>query len=164
MAIIVGSQRRRVVQDNGSTFDIIINEVHYGQNLCANLFSINKAIKNGFNLRNDGTSICLTRGSASITFHSVINTLSGSISGIKMACKESSVAYTAQGRTELVNSIDINKFHEMIAHCDSDRLKRATAIHGLRLKFDLYCDDCAVAKARAEERKSRLEGRESIIW
>ena len=149
MATKVGSLKRRVVQLDGSTLDIIINEVKYVPNLCANLFSINKAIKNGFNLSNNGTSICLTKGSASITFDRVINTLSGSISGIKMVCKESSVAYTAQGKTESINSIDINKFHEMIGHCGSDRLKRTAAIHGLRLKGDLkICEDCAVAKAR----------------
>lgn len=149
MATKVGSFRRRVVQLDGSTLDIIINEVKYVPNLYANLFSINKAIKNGFNLSNNGTSICLTKGSASITFDRVINTLCGSISGIKMVCKESSVAYTAQGKTESVNSIDINKFHEMIGHCGSDHLKRTAAIHGLRLKGDLkICEDCAVAKAR----------------
>jgi hypothetical protein len=39
----VGSLRRCVVQLNGSTLDITINEVKYVPNLCANLFSINKA-------------------------------------------------------------------------------------------------------------------------
>jgi gag-polypeptide of LTR copia-type len=84
MATKVGSLMRCIVQLNGSTLDIIINEVKYVPNLCANLHSINKAIKNGFNLRNNGTSICLTKGSASITFDRIINTLSGSISGIKI--------------------------------------------------------------------------------
>jgi hypothetical protein len=72
----IGSLRRRVVQLNGSTLDITINAVKYVPNLCAYLFSINKAIKNGFNLSNNGTSICLTKGSASITFFRIINTLS----------------------------------------------------------------------------------------
>jgi hypothetical protein len=61
MAMKVGSLRRHVVQLDGSTLNIIINEVKYVPNLCANLLSINKAIKNGFNLSNNGTSICLTR-------------------------------------------------------------------------------------------------------
>jgi hypothetical protein len=124
MATKVGSLRHRVVQLDGSTLDIIINEDKYVPNLCANLFSISKAIKNGFKLSNNGTSICLTKGSASITFDRVTNTLSGSISGIKMVCKESSVDYTAQGKTESVNSSDINKFHEMIGHCVSDKARQ----------------------------------------
>ena len=149
MATKVGSLKRRVVQLDGSTLDVTINEVKYVPDLCVNLFSINKAIKTGFNLSNNGTTICLTKGSASIAFDRVIKTLSGSISGIKMVCKESSVAYTAQHKTELRNSIDINKFHEMLGHCGSDRLKRTAMIHGLKLKGELkVCEDCAIAKAR----------------
>jgi hypothetical protein len=145
----VGSLRRRVVQLNGSNLDITINEVKYVPNLCANLFSINKAIKNGFNRSNNGISICLTKGSASITFDRIINSLCGSISGIKMVSHQSSVAYVAKGKLQLIKSIDINKFHEMIGHCGFDRLKRTATIHGLRLKGELkVCEDCAVAKAR----------------
>ena len=114
MATKVGSLKRCVIQLNGSTLDITIHEVKYVPNLCANLFSINKAIKNGFNLSNKGTSICLTKGSASITFDRVINTLSGTISGIKMVSNESSVAHVAQGNSDSIKDIDINKFHEMI--------------------------------------------------
>jgi hypothetical protein len=120
----VGSLRRCVVQLNGSTLNITINEVNYVPHLCANLFSINKAIKNGFNLRNNGTSIGLAKGSASITFDRIINTLSGSISGIKMVSHQSSVTYLAKGKSELIKSIDINKFHEIIGHCGFDCLKR----------------------------------------
>lgn len=50
LATKVGSLRRRVVQLDGSTLDITINEVNDVTTLCANLFSINKAIMNGFNL------------------------------------------------------------------------------------------------------------------
>jgi hypothetical protein len=66
-----------------------------------------------------------------------------------MVSHQSSVACVAKGKLEMIKSIDINKFHEMIGHCGSDRLKRTAAIHGLRLKGDLkVCEDCAVAKAR----------------
>jgi hypothetical protein len=129
--------------------NITINEVKYVPKLCANLFSINKAIKNGFSLSNKGTSICLTKGSASITFDRVINTLSGTISGIKMIGNESPVAYVAQNNFSSVNAIDINKFHKMIGHCGTDRLKRTATIHNLKLKGELkVCEDCALAKAR----------------
>jgi hypothetical protein len=37
-------------------------------------------------ISNHGTAICLTKGSASIIFDRVIQTLSGSISGIEMVC------------------------------------------------------------------------------
>jgi hypothetical protein len=67
-----GSLKHCVVQLDGSVLDITINKVTYVPKLCANLFSINKAISNGFSLSNKGTSICLARGSASIIFDRVI--------------------------------------------------------------------------------------------
>ena len=149
MATKVGSLKRRVLQIDSSTLEITIKEVKFVPNLCANLFSINKAIKNGFNLSNKGTSICLTKGSSSITFDRVIKTLSGTISGIKMVPNDSSVAYAAHGIQDSTKTIDINKFHEMIGHCGFDRLKKTAEIHGLKLKGELkVCEDCAMAKAR----------------
>jgi hypothetical protein len=145
----VGSLKRRVIQLDGSVLNITINKDKFVPKLCANLFSINKAIKNGFSLSNKGTSICLTKGSASITFDRVINALSGTISGIKMIGNESPVASIAQSNFSSVNAIDINMFHKMIGHCGTDRLKRTATIHNLRLKGELkVCEDCALAKAR----------------
>ena len=85
--------------------------MNYIPNLCANLIIINKFIKNGLNLSNKGTSICLKKGSVSITFDRVINTLIGTISGIKMVSNKSSVAHVAQGNSDSVKNIDKNKFH-----------------------------------------------------
>jgi hypothetical protein len=92
----VGSRKCCVVQLEASVLDITINKVKYVPKLCANLFSINKAIKNGFNLSNKGTSICLTKGSASIIFDRIIITMNRAISGNKMIGNESPVAYHAQ--------------------------------------------------------------------
>jgi hypothetical protein len=54
VATKVGSLRHCVIQLDGSTLDIVINEVKYLPDVCANLFSVNKAIKNGFYLSNEG--------------------------------------------------------------------------------------------------------------
>jgi hypothetical protein len=72
VATKVGSLRRQVIQLDGSKLDIEINEVKYLPDLCANLFSVNKALKNGFKLSNDGENISLTKGSACITFDIII--------------------------------------------------------------------------------------------
>ena len=85
----------------------------------------------------------------SITFDRVINTLSVTISGVKMVSYKSSVVHVAQGNSDSVKDIDINKFHEVIGNCVFDRLKKTARIHCLRLKGELkVCEDCAVAKAR----------------
>jgi hypothetical protein len=57
MATKVGSLKLCVVQLDGSVLDIKINKVKFVPKLCANLFSINKAIKNRFSHSNKGTSI-----------------------------------------------------------------------------------------------------------
>jgi hypothetical protein len=84
VATKVGSLRRRVIQVDGSTLDIIINDVKFIPELCDNLFSVNKALKNGFKLSNMNENISLTKGSASITFDRSIKSLDGTVPGIKM--------------------------------------------------------------------------------
>jgi hypothetical protein len=66
-----------------------------------------------------------------------------------MISNQSSVAYIAQGKSDSVNSIDVNRYHEIIGHCGFDGLKKTATIHGLRFKGELkLCEDCAVAKTR----------------
>jgi hypothetical protein len=132
----VGSLRRRVIQVDGSTLDIVINDVKFLPELCANLFSVNKALKNGFKLSNKNENISLTKGSASITFDRIIKSLDGTVSRIKMIHLDSPSAYIAQNKLDSVKSIDMNKFHEMIGHFGLDRLKKAAQVHRLKLKGD----------------------------
>jgi hypothetical protein len=145
----VGSLRRRLIQLDGSTLDIVINEVKYLPDLCANLFSVNKAFKNGCRLSNEGESISLTKGSSSITFDRIIKSLDGTISGIKMVSLDSPTAYIAQNKIDSNKSIDVNKFHEMIGYCGLDCSKKTAQIFDLKLRGDFkVCSDCAIAKAR----------------
>jgi hypothetical protein len=83
VATKVGSLRRRVIQVKGSTLDIVINDVKFLPELCANLFSVNKELKNGFKLSNKNENISLTKVSTSITFDRIIKSLDGTVSGIK---------------------------------------------------------------------------------
>ena len=85
IAAKVGSLKCKVIQVDGSSLDVTLHEVKYVPELWVNLFSINKALKNGFNLSNKGVSICLSKGSASVTFDRVFRTTNGFVSGIKMS-------------------------------------------------------------------------------
>jgi hypothetical protein len=149
LATKVGSLRRRVVQVDGSTLEIVISEVKYLPDLCANLFIMNKALKNGYKLSDEGDNISLTKGSAFIFFDIIIKSLDGTVSRIKMVSLESSTAFVTQNILESNKIINVNKFHEMIGHCGVDRLKKTAQVHGLKLKGDFkVCKDCAIAKAR----------------
>jgi hypothetical protein len=137
----------------------VISEVKYLPDLCANLFSMNKALKDGFKLSNEGENISLTKGSASITFDSIIKSLDGTVSGIEMVSLESPSAYIAQNKTDSSKSIDVNKFHEMIGHCGVNCLNKTAQVHVLKLKGDFkVCEDCAVAKARQKNLNKDWKG------
>jgi hypothetical protein len=136
VATKVGSLRRCVIQVDGLTLDIVINDVKFLPELCANLFSVNKALKNGLKLSNKNENISLTKGSASITFDRIIKSLDGIVSGIKMVYLDSLTAYVAQNKLYSGKSIDVNKFYEIIGHCGLDCLKKTAQAHGLKLKGD----------------------------
>jgi hypothetical protein len=57
VSLKVGSLKHCVIQLNGSTLDITINEVKCVPDLYINLFSINKAIAKRFKPSNIGTAI-----------------------------------------------------------------------------------------------------------
>jgi hypothetical protein len=48
------------------------------------LFRIGKALKNGFNLSNDGEIIKLSKGNVTLTFDKVVRTKNGFVPGIKL--------------------------------------------------------------------------------
>jgi hypothetical protein len=146
VATKVGSLRRRVLQVDGSTLDIVINDVKFLPELCANLFSLNKALKNGIKLNNKNENISLTKVLVSITFYRIIKSLDETVSGIKMIYLDSPTTYVAQNKLDSVKSIDVNKFHEIIGHCGLDCLKKTAQVHGLKLKGDFkVCEDCAIS-------------------
>jgi hypothetical protein len=55
----LGDLKCEVTQVNGSNFEVRLKEVNNVPELCVNLFRINKALKKGFKLINDGVSMCL---------------------------------------------------------------------------------------------------------
>jgi hypothetical protein len=158
-----GNLRCCVIQVDGSTLDIVINDVKFLPELCANLFSVNKALKNGFKLNNGNENISLTKGSASITFDRIIKSLDGTVSGIKIVYLDFPTSHVPQNKLDSVKSIDVNKFHEMIGHCGLDRLKKTAQVHGLKLKGDFkVCKDFAVAKARQKNLKKDWKSQSQV--
>jgi hypothetical protein len=127
---------------------VTLKKVKYVPELWLNMFSISKALKNGFDLSNKGLMISLKKGSVSVLFDRVIKTVNASISDIKMTTYDPSVAYHAKGSLTAIKEIDVNMFHEMIGRCGVDRLKKTANIHALKLKGEFnVCEECKLAKA-----------------
>jgi hypothetical protein len=113
------------------------------------LLSTNKALKNSYDLRNKGLSICLSKGSFSINFDRVMRTTNGSVSGIKLIVNESPVVCNTLSSTYYGKNLDINEFHKILLQCGSDRLEKTSKIHDLKLIGEFKtCEQCAIAKAR----------------
>jgi hypothetical protein len=55
----IGNVKCEVTQVNGEKLTITMNDVKYVPSLCVNLFSLNKALKKGFKVSNDGVIISL---------------------------------------------------------------------------------------------------------
>jgi hypothetical protein len=84
MATKIDKLKRTIIQKDGKTVDVILTEVKYVPDLWINLFSIGKALKNGFNIGNKGIMIYLTEGVKKILFDKIMTTNKGFVMGVDM--------------------------------------------------------------------------------
>jgi hypothetical protein len=61
IATKIGKLRCEILQKNGESLVVTLHDVKFVPDLWINLFSIGKALKNGFNLGNDGEKIKLMK-------------------------------------------------------------------------------------------------------
>jgi hypothetical protein len=66
----MGKLRCEILQKNGMSLVATLEDVKSVPDLWINLFSIGKALKNGFNLGNEGETIKLMKGKRVILFDS----------------------------------------------------------------------------------------------
>jgi hypothetical protein len=81
MAEKVGKLRSCVLQCGGRKLEITLENVKFVPELWINLFSINKALTNGFMIGNDGVLIKLTKGETKLVFDQRLNTKGDFVSG-----------------------------------------------------------------------------------
>jgi hypothetical protein len=78
-----GQYKGIVLQKDGTTVDIVLQDVLYIPKLMANLFSLTKAIEHtGVSLSRKGQTISLTVGTTEIAFDKVFKHGSGRLLGI----------------------------------------------------------------------------------
>ena len=155
----IGSLRCDVEQVNGKTFQVVLQDVKYVPELWVNLFSINKALKNGFKIGNEGIIIHLTKGNATLTFDRILNTKNGFVTGAKLNPIVIESAGSAIDPEKVEIKVDINRIHKIVGHCGEEAL-RATANHynwTLSGKFEV-CQECAIAKARQKNTNKEWKG------
>jgi hypothetical protein len=78
----IGNLKCEVSQVNGEKLTITLKYVKYVPNLCVNLFSLNKALKKGFEVSNDGVVISHTYKHVKLTFDRFIHATYACVTGV----------------------------------------------------------------------------------
>jgi hypothetical protein len=135
----VSKLRCGILQKNGEKLIVTLENVKYIPESWINLFSIGKALKNGFNLSNDGEIIKLSKGNVTFTFDKVVRTKNGFVPGIKLLQVLGDVG-TSVLETKKRNTIDVNNLHKVLGHCGevNDRLTGKAFGYEVTGKFDVF--------------------------
>ena len=148
----IGNLNCEVTQIDGKKIGVTLENVKYVPEICSNLFSLNKALKNGFKLTNDGVIVSLTKKHITLTFDRVIKTLDdGCVTGVMMRPIVAEKTYNGYAHTSIgkEKSFDINHLHRVFGHCGLETLKNTIKMYGLKYSGEFKtCEECAVAKAR----------------
>jgi hypothetical protein len=147
---IIGNLKCEVTQVNGEKLIITLNDVKYMPSLCVHLFSLNKALKKGFKISNDGMVISLNYKHVKLTVDRVIHATDDCVTGVLMKpilC-ENINGFT---NTSINNgrSYDINRLHKLFVHYGQAILNNTIKMYGFKSSGNFNtCEQCAIAKAR----------------
>jgi hypothetical protein len=145
----VGNLKCEVTQVNGENLTIMLNDVKYVPSLCANLFSLNKALKKGFKVCNDGVVISLNYKHVKLKFDRVIHATDGCVTGVLMKpILIDNINGFTNASIRIKRSNDINHSHKLFGHCGQEILNNTIKIYGFKSSgnFDT-CEQYAIAKA-----------------
>jgi hypothetical protein len=144
----IGKKKMTILQQDGSTMDIILHDVKFIPELKFNLFSVIKAVAQGkWKLTSEGIYMILTKGDARIKFDQVLPTDSGMLLGIEMVPRTDE-AYAMQ-QQNIQQTMNVNAFHERLGHTNEETTRTTAKHYNIKLtgKFE-PCFDCAIAKAK----------------
>jgi hypothetical protein len=148
----IGNLKCEVTQINGEKFTVTLNDVKYVPSFFVNLFSLNKALKKGFKVNNDGVVISLNFKHVKLTFDRVINAMDGCVTGVSMKPMMSNdINVFANVSISNQRIYDINHLHKLFGHCGQEIRNKTIKMYGFKSSgnFDT-CEQCAIAKARQE--------------
>jgi hypothetical protein len=122
-----------------------LEDVKFVSDLWINLFSIRKALKNGFNLCNEGETIKLTKGKMVILFDRCLKSKNGFVPAIKMKAVLADIGATVVNARNFIN---VNNLHKILGHCGEASARLTGKALGYKVigKFDT-CEACSIGKA-----------------
>jgi hypothetical protein len=82
---MTGNLKCKVTQLDGRKFVVALNNVKYVPKICSNLFSLNKALRNGNKLSNNDVIVSLIKKHVTLPVDRIIKTLyDGCVTGVMM--------------------------------------------------------------------------------
>jgi hypothetical protein len=128
---------------------VVLKDVKFVPELWVNLFSISKALKNGFNLGNEDVVMKVMKGNTTLYFNRMLKTKNGFVSGIKLLPTLVNNIVTTVEANKVKPKININNPRKILGHCG----EVATRMSGKSFGYDVVgnymtCEACSVAKAR----------------
>ena len=87
----IGTLHRTAFQEDGSTLDIQLRGYKYAPQLHVNLFSITKALDQGWMISNKGVIIILSKGGAKLQFDKIFTTNTGKVIGVELLVRQESI-------------------------------------------------------------------------
>jgi hypothetical protein len=98
-------------------FTVTMNDLKYVPSLCMNLFSLNKALKKGFKVSNDGVVVNLNYKHVKLIFDRVIHPTDGSVTGVLMKpILSDNIHGFANALISNERIYDINHLHKLFGH------------------------------------------------
>jgi hypothetical protein len=154
----VGKLRCGILQKNGEKLIVTLENVKFVLELWIDLFIIGKALKNDFNLRNDGKIIKLSKGNVTFTFDKVVRTKNEFVPGIKLLQVLSDVG-TRVLEIKSCETIDVNNLHEILDYCGEVNARLTGKAYGYEIikTFDV-CEAFSIAKARQKNINKEWKG------
>jgi hypothetical protein len=160
----IGQKRLIVIQADGTTSNIILNECLYVPGLCTNLFSITKAIQNKWRLTNDGLKLKLTNGQYNILCDQVLKTTNGYVNGVYMChhrADKANLMITADNKPKSV--MDINDVHTTFGHINKDIIYKTGTHYNFKVKGALKpCIACSLTKIKQRNVPKSTENKSNI--
>jgi len=145
----VGKKRVTIIQKDGRKMDCVLDDYKFVPELWINLFSITKALKNNWNLGNEGQRMVLSKGRKTIEFDRDFATKGGHLQGVTIQPRENKEDGVAMFVSEGKKATDVNKLHAILGHCGRAIVEKTAKKNDWKLEGEWkVCEECEIAKAK----------------
>ncbi len=118
----VGGRKGQVIQKNGKSQKVTLENFKHVPGLWTNLFSLTNAMKHGWKLNGEGKTLSITKGSKTITFDRTFKTGDGFLVGVEFVPDKIPEDEVATLSLAVGSEVDINDFHAVFNHSAKETL------------------------------------------